>query len=424
MPVEYLGTEGRFNNGRRVAEIAAAGAAEIRNVAHLQAGLARDDVDVRILQRRVRNLVLGIVEQLLRLAAAIFRIQVALALFEGLDRGGLDAVELDDVVAELRLDGPGDLAFLHAERGIGKRPHIARALRPAQIAPVLRRPRVLRKLLRELAEVLAALRALQGRLGLGLDRRIVLGAFDLEQNVPHAPLLGLGETLGRLGLLLVVVGFELGVIDVNLGGEVGEAHLDVTQFHRLRCHVLRFVRVVVGLDRRIVRSRLGCELGGRNGEPGDLTLLAREAPQARKFRGRDETRRVDGALHLTQLRIVTNHVLDLRDRAALRLEHGEGVREIPFAVHLQLRDAGHLREELLVGHPIPEVVGAGDERLGVDVLIEHVALQVRALGIRQLAVGLPLVAGKLLLIGLANVVTRDLQRRSPWRRSWVRSASS
>jgi hypothetical protein len=82
-----------------------------------------------------------------------------------------------------------------------------------------------------------------------------------------------------------------------------------------------------------------------------------------------------------------------------------------------------LREELLVAHAIPEVVGAGDQSLGVHVLLEHVALQVGALGVGQLAVGLTLVLGELLLIGLANVVAGS-PRRSPWRRSWARSASS
>ena len=105
---------------------------------------------------------------------------------------------------------------------------------------------------------------------------------------------------------------------------------------------------------------------------------------------------------------MTDHVLDLRDRPTLRLEHRERVREIPLAVHLELRNLRHIRQQLLIGDAVPEIVGAGDERLGVHVFIEHMALQVGALGVGQLTIALTLVLSELLLIGLADVVARDL----------------
>ena len=226
--------------------------------------------------------------------------------------------------------------------------------------------------------------------------------------MPYASLLGLREPLGRLRLLLVVVGLELGIVDVHFGGEVGEAHLDIAQVHRFRRHVLRFVRVVIRLDRRIVGRGLGRKLGRRNSEPGNLALLASEGTEPRQLGRRDEARGAECALQLTQLRIVTDHVLDLPDRPALGLEHRQRVGEIPFAVHLQLRDAGHLREKLLIAHAIAELVGTADQGLGVHVLLEHAALEVRALGVAQLTIGLTLVLGELLLIRLANVVAGDL----------------
>jgi len=58
---------------------------------HRQPRLARDHVDVRgVLQRRVRELVLRIVEQALGLALPVLRGELVLGLFECLDRGRLD----------------------------------------------------------------------------------------------------------------------------------------------------------------------------------------------------------------------------------------------------------------------------------------------------------------------------------------------
>ena len=147
---------------------------------------------------------------------AVFGLQVALALLEGLDRGRLDAVELEDVVAELRLHGPADLAFLHAERRIGERRHPGLAVGPAEIPALLRGSRVLREFLGEFGEVLARLGALQNVFGLRLDGGIVFRIGDLQQDVPHAALLRLRVALGGLGLLLLEVGLELRIIDAHL----------------------------------------------------------------------------------------------------------------------------------------------------------------------------------------------------------------
>ena len=379
------------------------------DVVHREPGLARHHVDIGgVLQRGVRELVLRVVEQPIGLVAAVIGFQIGLALLEGLGAGRLDALELQNVVAELGLHRPANLALLHAEGGIGERRHIHLALRPAEVAALLRRARILRELLRERREILAALRALQNGFGLGLDRRILLRIGDLQQDVPHAALLGLRIALRRLGLLLLEERLELRIIDAHVRGELGEAHLDIAQVHRFGRHVVGLVRIVIGLDGRLIGRRLGGILRGRQREPGELALLARECAQAGELGGGHETRAVEGHVELAQLHVAPEQRLDFRDRAALRVQHRERMRLVEFAVHLESRDLRHVLEQRLIADSIAELIGPGHQRLGVHVLIEHALLQLGALRVVERRRGLPLVLRELLLVGLPNLVARDL----------------
>ena len=53
-------------------------------------------------------------------------------------------------------------------------------------------------------------------LGFGLGRCIIFRIIDRDEDVAHAALLGLRETLRRLGLLFFVVGLKLRIIDFDL----------------------------------------------------------------------------------------------------------------------------------------------------------------------------------------------------------------
>ena len=76
--------------------------------------------------------------------------------------------------------------------------------------------RILRKFLRQFRKILAGLGALEQALRLGLHGRILFRIVDRQQYVAHAALLGLQETIRRLGLLLFVECLELSIIDADL----------------------------------------------------------------------------------------------------------------------------------------------------------------------------------------------------------------
>src|SRR5256886_10074879 len=90
--------------------------------------------------------------------AAQLRLEIGARLLEGFALAGLDLIEPDDVIAELRLHRPLDLAHMHAVERIRKRRDKAAAFGPPEIPAVFRRARVLGILLREVAKVLARLR--------------------------------------------------------------------------------------------------------------------------------------------------------------------------------------------------------------------------------------------------------------------------
>jgi hypothetical protein len=56
---------------------------------------------------------------------------------------------------------------------------------------------------------------------------------------------------------------------------------------------------------------------------------------------------------------VTEHVLDLVDRASLGSEHRHRLLGVEFAADLERRDLRHGGEDVLIAHSIAEIVGAG-----------------------------------------------------------------
>ena len=170
-------------------------------------------------------------------------------LLEGLRLTRLDFVEMDNVVAVLGFDGTAGLAHRHAEKRITEGTDEHRLIRPAQIAALVRRARILRILLGELAEVLAGLDLCVDLVRQLLVGRIVLGRGN--QDVARMALLG--HHVG--GLVLVVGRVQLGIGYRHLRRELIEPQFRVLQMGRLGGHVLGLVRLVVGLHGGIVDRR-------------------------------------------------------------------------------------------------------------------------------------------------------------------------
>ena len=101
-----------------------------------------------------------IVVQTLGVRTPVFGFEFGPRLLESLHLGRLNAIQFQDVVAELGFHGTGDLIDLHGKGGIGEGAHEYLAVRPAEIAALRRGSRILRELLGELREILARLRAL------------------------------------------------------------------------------------------------------------------------------------------------------------------------------------------------------------------------------------------------------------------------
>ena len=131
---------------------------------------------------------------------------------------GLHFVEANDVVAKLGLDRLADFASLQGEQLVGKGLHIGAAQRPAQIAALARRPRILRIFLRQRRKIAAGTRFLQHLLRLGERRGFGSGIFAAANGyeyVPGAALLGFDVAV----LVLFVPGFEIGGIDRQRGSD-------------------------------------------------------------------------------------------------------------------------------------------------------------------------------------------------------------
>ncbi len=160
--VEHILAERRVDHGGHSAKRpAAVAAAEIRYVLHGQAGFFGDHIDVGgVLQSRISQLILSIVEQAFGFDALVFGFQFRLGLFKGFHGGRLNPIELQNVISELRFHGAANFIDLHGEGRVGEGSDKNLAIRPAEIAALRRGSRILRKFLRQFRKVLASLRAL------------------------------------------------------------------------------------------------------------------------------------------------------------------------------------------------------------------------------------------------------------------------
>src|SRR5690606_197998 len=174
--LEHFLAEHRLDDVRIAAELAAALLArEVFDGAQRQIHRLRHRLELgQARKRQIREPLRGVVESALRLSRAIFLFEFRTGLLEALYAAALDVLQLDDVIAELRLHGPADLAGLHREQRFLERPDEHAALRPAEISALLRRARILGVLLRERSEIAARPRLL-GELGRLLFRLCVLG---------------------------------------------------------------------------------------------------------------------------------------------------------------------------------------------------------------------------------------------------------
>ncbi len=128
--------------------------------AQLQAELLRHRLEFgQGRERLVRQQLRALVEERLRLLAPVVRLQLGAHVVEAALRAGLDALELDDVVTELGLDRALDFARLHGEQCVGERTDEAVARRPAKVAALPLRTRVVGILARRGGEVGTGLRA-------------------------------------------------------------------------------------------------------------------------------------------------------------------------------------------------------------------------------------------------------------------------
>ena len=223
-----------------------------------------------------------------------------------------------------------------------------------------------------------------------------------------AALLGFREALRRLGFLLLVIGLQLRIIDADLRGELRQADLGIAQIHGLRSHVLGLVRVVVRLEGGIVRGgACGVFLRGQR-QPREFALLPGQRAQPFHLHRRGKARQIESRVELPELRVAPEHAFDLEDRTALRAQHRHGVRLVEFTVDLENRNLRHGVQQFLIADPVAELVGAGDQRLAVHILVEHPPLDVVALCVAQGTVGLTLELRELLLVGLPDFVDRYL----------------
>ena len=148
----------------RTERLGAAAAQEFGNRAAREAQVLRDLVEVflALLERGV-HLFLALAEQLRRVFLAILRIEFGAHVRERLLLPGLDFLELDDVISELRLHRAGDVADLHRKQRVAERTGKLLLLDEAELAAVFRGD-VGGIFLREFGEILAGARFGQRRL--------------------------------------------------------------------------------------------------------------------------------------------------------------------------------------------------------------------------------------------------------------------
>ena len=275
------------------------------------------------------------------------------------------------MIAELGLHRPFDLADLHAEERIRKRRDEGRALRPAEVAAVVRGPRVLGVLLGELAEVFPRLRLGEHLLRLCERCGVVLAR---DENVARVALLGHLET--PLGLL--VGRAQVRVAHRHLRLERSQRELRILEVRGLRGHVLRLVSLVVGLDRGSVDAGGGLEALHRQHEVAHLALLPLELGEPRALCGCEKFRGADAALELCAPRLGAQVPLVVGERDAGLGEHAFGGLRGKLAADLERRLLLHRLAQRLGTHPVAETLRAlSDQRLA-DHAFEHLVLEALA----------------------------------------------
>ena len=330
-------------------------------------------------------------------------LDLPLHLFERPRLRRIDRVELDHVIAEIGLDRADDVADLHPEHCVVERLHHVAATEGAQIAALRSRTRILRKLLREIAELRRIGLCLRVQvLGLFPCSRLLLGLgvrFDGDQDVRRVALLGLRVRLQ----IVVVLRLDFGRVGRRLRGErVLREHevLDLRELGRLE---RRGVGVVIGLDRRVVdlhalHERLGIDRRG-----GDFALLLEQADVTLAARPGDDVSDRDGLGDRREQQILAHPLLEALGRHVLRSEQLPVAFGGKLPVLLERRNLRNELLELSVGYA--ERFARRDvlHQAPVDDLLQHREANLRIVEHRRVVVGAELRAHAILLFGECRV---------------------
>src|SRR5579872_4986099 len=144
----------------------------------------------------------------------------------------------------------------------------------------------------------------------------------------------------------------------------------------LGVHVLRLMRLVVGLHGRIIR-RSTRELVRRQHEIADLALLILELAHARELRGSQEIRSANSILELPSPQVAAELVLEGADREARTRQRVLcGGRRV-FPLDLESRLTLDRGEHLAVADTVAQIVGVAVEERRADHALEDLILEPR-----------------------------------------------
>jgi hypothetical protein len=271
---------------------------------------------VGLLVDRIRQGFGRLGELLRRLLSADVALDGGAHLFEGLHHAGLDVVQMDDVEAELALDDIADVALLQGEHGVLEGLDHRATRHEAEIAALLRRPRVLRVLARHGGEGAGRLANLGQELGRTCARLVALGGRRAgrggDQDVARAAFLGRSEA----GLVLLVVAAQIGIADGDVlldGVHVEHDVLDAGLLGRLE---LRGMRLVVGLEVGVLDGDLGAEVGRIEAHGLDLATIVERVERQLRLGRRRERRARDTQHDLLRRQLGSDGSLVLLRRAA------------------------------------------------------------------------------------------------------------
>ena len=246
-----------------------------------------------------------------------FAFNFGLDLLERPNLGRLDPGQFDDVIAELGLDQPGQIAFLLLENLILERFDHHAASKETKVAALLRRAGIFRMLLGEIGEFLR--RLLQFRqhlLGLGFCLFLVRVRLRQDQDMARATLFRHFVAI----LVTVVPGLNLSIADRYLTQQRIERQDHVFGFDLFGDFVLGLVVVVVllnfaSLNLHLVRKRLR-----RNPEFVELPLFKLKPEQVIRLRRRNERGFAYPAEQLLERQILAQPRFELRLRHPFRTQ--------------------------------------------------------------------------------------------------------